>query len=367
MDVADMKHMASNFTKLDKFKGIKVMMQPWNKSGKEKSETMMTMSAEVSCIIDKLPPFWNDFKHTLKHLKEELTLVELGSHLRIEESLRVQDSDKPKGNNVAGPSVVNMVEHTTLPGTMTTRVNVNIMITEGLILTRRQNLLDGNVAKLVTLKGIVKVLMLATKPMVQTQKGSMDGSSNSLKESIMGNNTWVLVDLPPGYKPLGCKWIFKVKLTVDGTIEKFKARLVIQGFKQKSRIEYFYTYSLVVRISTIRLLIAMALIHNLIIHQMDVKTAFLNGDLDEEVNLTKEILSSRFSMKDIRDVDLVKKCKSRLILGTRIKHESNGISIFQSHYIEKVLKKFSYFDCTLESTPIDTSEKLMLNNGQAVS
>ncbi|GKC38709.1 hypothetical protein Tco_1051093 [Tanacetum coccineum] len=52
-----------------------------------------------------------DFKHTLKYKKEELTLVELGSHLRIEESLRVQDSDKSKGNNVVGPSVVNMVEH----------------------------------------------------------------------------------------------------------------------------------------------------------------------------------------------------------------------------------------------------------------
>nr|GEY48162.1 zinc finger, CCHC-type [Tanacetum cinerariifolium] len=51
------------------------------------------------------------FKHTLKHLKEKLTLIELGSHLRIEESFRVQDSDKPKGNNVVGPSVVNMVEH----------------------------------------------------------------------------------------------------------------------------------------------------------------------------------------------------------------------------------------------------------------
>ncbi|GJZ10812.1 zinc finger, CCHC-type containing protein [Tanacetum coccineum] len=96
-------------------------------------------------------------------------------------------------------------------------------------------------------------------------------------DSIMGNNTWVLADLPPG-----CKWIFKRKLKVDGTIKKFKARLVIQGFKQKSRIEYFDTYAPVVRISTIRLLIAMASIHNLIIHQMDVKTALLNGDLDEE-------------------------------------------------------------------------------------
>nr|GEV01676.1 zinc finger, CCHC-type [Tanacetum cinerariifolium] len=65
----------------------------------------------VSCIIDKLPPSWKDFKHTLKHLKEELTLIELGSHPRIKESLRVHDSDKPKGNNVSGPSVVNMVKH----------------------------------------------------------------------------------------------------------------------------------------------------------------------------------------------------------------------------------------------------------------
>nr|GEW35630.1 zinc finger, CCHC-type [Tanacetum cinerariifolium] len=71
----------------------------------------MDDAIQVSCIIDKLPSSWKDFKHTLKHLKEELTLVELGSHLRIEESFRVQDSDKPKGNNVADPSIINMVEH----------------------------------------------------------------------------------------------------------------------------------------------------------------------------------------------------------------------------------------------------------------
>ncbi|GJW58447.1 hypothetical protein Tco_0105178 [Tanacetum coccineum] len=63
---------------------------------------------QVSCIIDKLPPSWKDFKHTLKHLKDELTLIELGSHLRIEESLKAWDNDKPKGNNVVGPSVVSM-------------------------------------------------------------------------------------------------------------------------------------------------------------------------------------------------------------------------------------------------------------------
>ncbi|GJW60288.1 zinc finger, CCHC-type containing protein, partial [Tanacetum coccineum] len=102
-------------------------------------------------------------------------------------------------------------------------------------------------------------------------------------DSIMGNNTWVLADLPPCCKPLGCKWIFKRKLKVDGTTKNFKSRMVIRGFKQNSGIDHFDTYARVARISTIRLLIAMASIHNMIIHQMDVKTTFLNGDLDEEV------------------------------------------------------------------------------------
>ncbi|GKB92703.1 zinc finger, CCHC-type containing protein [Tanacetum coccineum] len=101
--------------------------------------------------------------------------------------------------------------------------------------------------------------------------------------SIMENNTWVLSGLPPSCKPLGCKWIFKRKMKVDGTIDKFKARLVIQGFRQKERIDYFDTYAPVARITTIRLLLALAAIHNLVIHQMDVKTTFLNGDLKEEV------------------------------------------------------------------------------------
>ncbi|GKB26404.1 zinc finger, CCHC-type containing protein [Tanacetum coccineum] len=110
---------------------------------------------------------------------------------------------------------------------------------------------------------------------------------NDEMDSIMGNNTWVLADLPLVYRPLGCKWIFKRKLKVDGIVKKFKARLVIQGFKQKSGIDYFDTYAIMARISIIRLLIAMTSIRNLIIHQMDVKTAFLNGELDEEVYMNQ--------------------------------------------------------------------------------
>jgi len=106
---------------------------------------------------------------------------------------------------------------------------------------------------------------------------------NSDMESIMQNQTWVLVNLPPGSKPIGCKWIFKKKLKVNNTIDKYKTRLVAKGYHQKEGKDFFDTYSPITRITSIRVLIAIAALHNLEIHQKDVKTAFLNGDLDEKV------------------------------------------------------------------------------------
>ena len=102
-------------------------------------------------------------------------------------------------------------------------------------------------------------------------------------DSIMQNNTWELVDLPPGNKPLGCKWILKRKYRPDGSIEKYKARLVAKGFRQKEGLDFFNTYSPVTRITSIRVLLAIAALHNLEVHQMDIKTIFLNGELDEEI------------------------------------------------------------------------------------
>ena len=99
----------------------------------------------------------------------------------------------------------------------------------------------------------------------------------------MANHTWELVDLPPGSKPIGWKWIFKKKFKSDGSIDKFKARLVAKGYTQKKDVDYFYTYSSVARISSIRILVALTSLHKLIIHQMDVKTAFLNGELEKEI------------------------------------------------------------------------------------
>ena len=102
-------------------------------------------------------------------------------------------------------------------------------------------------------------------------------------ESILQNHTWKLVDLPPGCKAQGYKWIFKGKLKADGSIDKYKARLDVKRYKQNECVDYFDTYSLVTRITSIRMLIAIAALHNLETHQMDVKIAFLNGELNEEI------------------------------------------------------------------------------------
>ncbi|GJX60854.1 reverse transcriptase domain-containing protein [Tanacetum coccineum] len=156
---------------------------------------------------------------------------------------------------------------------------------------------------------------------------------------IMENNTWVLSDLP-------------------------------LGFRQKEGIDYFDTYAPIARITTIRLFLALAAIHNVVIYQMDVKTTFLNGDLEEEVYMkqpegfvmpvdkTKKFLSSKFSMKDMGEADV--------ILLIKIKRENKGIVITQSHYIEKILMKFNREDCSLVSTPTDPVEKLMTNKSKSV-
>lgn len=102
-------------------------------------------------------------------------------------------------------------------------------------------------------------------------------------QSLMQNKTWQLVNLPDHAKAIKCKWVFKIKSGDDGKINRFKARLVAKGCCQKQGIDYQETYSPVVRYSSIRYLMAIAAQFHLTIYQMDAVTAFLQGDLKEEV------------------------------------------------------------------------------------
>jgi hypothetical protein len=85
-------------------------------------------------------------------------------------------------------------------------------------------------------------------------------------ESLMSNETWEICDCPVGCKPVGCKWIYKKKLKPNGTIDKFKARLVAKGYTQRKDEDFFDTYSPVIRITTIRVLVALAASYGFHIH-----------------------------------------------------------------------------------------------------
>ncbi|GKC67059.1 zinc finger, CCHC-type containing protein [Tanacetum coccineum] len=135
----------------------------------------------VSCIIDKIPPSWKDFKHTLKHLKEELTLVELGSHLRIEESLGMQDSDKPKGNNVAGPLVFNMVEHNKSSKYNDNKGKRKHHDNTKADPNKKSKVIYWKCGKHGHLKKDCKGGKVGNKAMVSGTNGPVDGSTNSLK------------------------------------------------------------------------------------------------------------------------------------------------------------------------------------------
>ena len=102
-------------------------------------------------------------------------------------------------------------------------------------------------------------------------------------KSMAENNVWDLVELPEGSKRVGCKWVFKTKRDSNGNIERFKARLVAKGYTQKDGIDYKETFSPVSKKDSLRIIMALVAQYDLELHQMDVKTTFLNGDIEEEI------------------------------------------------------------------------------------
>ena len=108
-------------------------------------------------------------------------------------------------------------------------------------------------------------------------------ATDSEIESLNAAQTWDLVPLPEKKNVVGCKWIFKVKRKADNSIDRFKARLVAQGYSQKQGIDFDEVFSPVARFSTIRIVLALSTLLDLDLHQLDVKTAFLNGSLSDEI------------------------------------------------------------------------------------
>ena len=114
-------------------------------------------------------------------------------------------------------------------------------------------------------------------------KGKWEVAMNTEMESLKENNAWDLVEPPVGQKIVGCKWIYKIKTGADGSVQRYKVRLVAQGFTQKYGTDFDETFCPVVRQESLRLLMALSVQYGLILHQIDVTTAFLNRKLDKEI------------------------------------------------------------------------------------
>ncbi|KAH0813975.1 hypothetical protein GEV33_008816 [Tenebrio molitor] len=188
---------------------------------------------------------------------------------------------------------------------------------------------------------------------------------NEEMTALRENETWTLEELPKGKKAIDCKWVFKIKRDETGTLDKYKARLVVKGCSQRPGIDYGETYAPVARLTTVKTLLSVINHKGLVAEQLDVKNAFLHGHIAEEIymkppsrvkcclkpgknpdslNIIKEKLKQEFNMTDLG--------KLRLFLGIKIDCSENGMFLSQQVYIRQMLKKFGMEECKPVKTPM---------------
>ncbi|GJU70341.1 putative ribonuclease H-like domain-containing protein [Tanacetum coccineum] len=191
---------------------------------------------------------------------------------------------------------------------------------------------------------------------------------------------WILIDLPYGKKAIGTKWVYRNKKDKRGVVVRNKERLVAQGHRQEEGIYYDEVFAPVARIEAIRIFLAFASYMGLIVYQMDVKSTFLYGKLDEEVyvsqppawyaTLSTFLLKNGYRRGTIDKTLLIKKDKHDIILmssmgeltfflGLQVKQKEDGIFISPDKYVAKILKKFDFVSVKTTSTPIETQNPLV--------
>ncbi|GJZ57714.1 retrovirus-related pol polyprotein from transposon TNT 1-94, partial [Tanacetum coccineum] len=175
---------------------------------------------------------------------------------------------------------------------------------------------------------------------------------------------WTLVDLPYGKRAIGTKWIYRNKKDERGIVVRNKARLVAQGYTKDEGIDYDEGFAPVARIEAIRLFFAYASFKDFVVYQMDMKSAFLYGKIEEEVYVCQPL-----GFKDPEFLDRVYKVEKALYglhQAPKAWYETlstylldNGFLESQDKYVDDILKKFGFSTVKTTSTPVETSKSLM--------
>ena len=135
-------------------------------------------------------------------------------------------------------------------------------------------------------KSYICAITLHPEPTLFTQAKKFDEWLKAMNEELIAlenTKTWEICSLPPGKHAIGCKWVYKVKLNADGTLERCKARLVAKGYTQQEGIDFVDTFSPVAKMTTVKTLLSVAAAKNWSLTQLDISNAFLNGELHEEI------------------------------------------------------------------------------------
>nr|GEV92083.1 hypothetical protein [Tanacetum cinerariifolium] len=183
---------------------------------------------------------------------------------------------------------------------------------------------------------------------------------------------WILVDLPFRKKVIGTKWVYRNKKDERGVVVRNKARLVAQGHRQEEGIDYDEVFAPVARIEAISIFFALASYMGFIVYQMDVKSAYLYGTINEEVYViqspgfidlkfpNKFYKRSRYRRGAINKTLFIKQDKKDIMLfRLQVKQKEDGIFISQDKYVAEILKKFDFLSVKTASTPIETQKPLV--------